>query len=78
MSARIPFQRPMLLTAAVILGVALVWTEYAAGRQIRTLRAQVTQAQLDTLADDRAGLEQFVAGINAALTRAERFQRLSR
>lgn len=77
MGAKIPFRLTELLVAAAIIGIALVWAERTAWRQISTLRSEVNLAQIEKLAGDRAGTEQFVAETNARLIRVQRFLFLS-
>jgi signal transduction histidine kinase len=77
MSARIPFRLTELLVAAAIIASSLVWAERTAWRQISALRSEVSFVQIEALAGDRAGTEQFVAATHARLTRVQQFLFLS-
>lgn len=77
MGARIPFRLTELLIAAAIIGIALLWAERTAWRQISDLRSEVNLVQIEKLAGDRAGAEQFVAETNARLARVQQFLFLS-
>lgn len=78
MSAKISSRLIELLIAAAIIGVALLWAERSAWRQISTLRAEMNVAQIERLARaDRSDAERFVNDTNASLTRVQHFPFLS-
>jgi signal transduction histidine kinase len=77
MGARIPFRLTELLIATAIIGVALLWAERTAWRQISDLRSEVNLAQIERLAGDQAAAERFVSETDARLIRVQRFLFLS-
>lgn len=77
MVRKIPFRLIELLIAAAVIGIALIWAERTAWRQISTLRSEVNLAQIQRLAGDQAAAERFVNGTDSRLISVQRFLFLS-